>query len=198
MKFVVAVMLLGLPLSAHRLDEYLQATLLSLHADRVSAEMTLTPGVAVLPELLAGMDANGDGVLSESEQRVYSDRVLHDVVLIADGHRLSPQLVRVEFPSLNDLKEGLGEIRMEYDARLPEGARRLRLENRHESKIAAYQVNVLAPTDAGLEIVEQQRNATQAEYEVAFTEAGDHFYAPAWAGLVLLGVVVVTYHHQHG
>jgi hypothetical protein len=106
--------------------------------------------------------------------------------------------VRVEFPSLSDLKEGLGEIRMEYDARLPEGARRLRLENRHEAKIAAYQVNVLAPSVPGLEIVEQKRNATQAEYEVAFTQAGDHSYAPAWAGLVLLGIVVVTYHHQHG
>ena len=200
MKLALFALLIAVPLSAHRLDEYLQATLLSLHAAWVTAEMTLTPGVAVWPELLKSIDTNGDGAVSESEQRVYADRVLRELSLIVDGHRLSPQLVSVAFPEAVELAEGRGEIRVDYDARLPEGrgARRLQLENRHESKIAAYQVNVLAPTEAGLEIVEQKRNATQSEYEVAFRQPGTSTWVPAWAGLVLLGVVVVTYHHQHG
>ena len=37
----------GAPASAHRLDEYLQATTIALEKNRVHAELRLTPGVAV-------------------------------------------------------------------------------------------------------------------------------------------------------
>ena len=38
--------LIALPASAHRLDEYLQGTIISVEKNRLHAEMTLTPGVA--------------------------------------------------------------------------------------------------------------------------------------------------------
>jgi len=39
------------PASAHRLDEYLQGTIVSIEKTQVRAQMTLTPGVAVFERL---------------------------------------------------------------------------------------------------------------------------------------------------
>jgi hypothetical protein len=68
---VAAAILLSLvrSASAHRLDEYLQATIISVEKDRVQASMRLIPGVAVSSIVLASIDADGDGVISETEHR---------------------------------------------------------------------------------------------------------------------------------
>jgi REP element-mobilizing transposase RayT len=59
----VAILLaLGGAVFAHRLDEYLQATLISVEQDHVHASMRLIPGVAVSSFVLASIDTNGDGV----------------------------------------------------------------------------------------------------------------------------------------
>ena len=58
--------------------EYLQATTISAEKDRVQAQIRLTPGVAVFPVVLARIDADAGGVISEAEQRAYSERVLDD------------------------------------------------------------------------------------------------------------------------
>src|SRR5262249_5569526 len=76
---------IGAPAFPHRLDEYLQATTISVEKDRVRAEVRLTPGVAVLPVVLARVDRDGDGVLSTVEQRAYAQRVLRDLSLAVDG-----------------------------------------------------------------------------------------------------------------
>ena len=78
----------GMPLSAHRLDEYLQATTISVEEDRVQGEIRLTPGVAVSPIVLAKIDTNADDVISEAEQRAYAEAVLRDLSLTIDGDRL--------------------------------------------------------------------------------------------------------------
>src|SRR5580693_3524195 len=105
-----AMVWLGTSASAHRLDEYLQATLLSVEKESVHGSMRLTPGVAVTPFVLAGVDANADGVISESERKAYAERLLRDVSLKIDGRELSPQLISVEFPGVEEMKQGLGEI----------------------------------------------------------------------------------------
>ena len=63
-----AVMLLSAATQtlAHRLDEYLQATTFIVDGDHVEAQMRLTPGVQVSDRVLAAIDANGDGVISEA------------------------------------------------------------------------------------------------------------------------------------
>ena len=53
--------------SAHRLDEYLQATTIALERDRLVLQLRLTPGVAVAARVLASLDTNGDGTVSEGE-----------------------------------------------------------------------------------------------------------------------------------
>src|SRR5690348_11127936 len=79
---------------AHRLDEYLQSTLISIEKDRVLGHMYLTPGVAVFPSVLAMIDTDRDGVISESEQRAYANLVLQQVSLKVDGELTAVRFVR--------------------------------------------------------------------------------------------------------
>jgi hypothetical protein len=129
-------LLAGAPASAHRLDEYLQATLISVEKDRVEAQMRLVPGVAVSSFVLTSMHANADGAISEAEQQAYAKRVLRDVSLKVDGVFLRPRLNSVEFPGVEEMKEGVGEIRIEFSAALPRGggSRRLVFENHHQNR----------------------------------------------------------------
>ena len=45
---------------AHRIDEYLQATLLTVERDHVQASMRLIPGVLVAPSVIDGIDSDHD------------------------------------------------------------------------------------------------------------------------------------------
>ena len=92
--------------SAHRVDEYLQATIFSVEKDQVRATMRLVPGIAVSSIVLAGIDTNADGVISEAEKRAYVERVLGDLSLTVDGNRLTPRLVSMDFPEVEEIKEG--------------------------------------------------------------------------------------------
>lgn len=169
-----ALLSLGGVASAHRLDEYLQATLITVGQDHVQASMRLIPGVAVASSVIASIDSDGDGVLSAAEQRAYAERVLGDLSLTLDGNRLRPQLVSLSFPSIEQMKEGLGEIELEFTADLPRGGpdRRLILENRHQDRKAAYLVNALVPRDPDIRIVAQNRNEQQSFYELDYVQGG--------------------------
>jgi hypothetical protein len=177
MRVAVASALLlvaGLPASAHRLDEYLQGALISVEKDRVQVQITLTPGVAIFPFLIASIDTDKDGVISEREQRAYAERVLQDVSLGIDGHRLTPQLSATRFPTMAEMKEGSGEIQLDLSAMLPSGARdrQLTFQNRHQSGISAYQVNCLIPRDPGIKVVKQNRNYLQSVYQLDYEQTG--------------------------
>ena len=60
--------------------------------------------------------------------------VLRDVSLTIDGERLHPRLVSVRFPGIEEMKEGLGEIQLEFDADV---AIKLSAEQRQERKLLA-------------------------------------------------------------
>jgi HupE / UreJ protein len=170
----VILLSLGGVASAHRLDEYLQATIISVEKDHVEASMRLIPGVAVSSSVIASIDSNGDGVISEAEQRAYAERVLGDLSLTIDGKSLKPKLVSADFPAIEQMKEGLGEIHIEFTADLPRGGpnRRLILENHHQNRNAAYLVNSLVPRDSDIQIVAQNRNEQQSFYQLDYVQAG--------------------------
>src|SRR5271168_2439928 len=149
--------------SAHRLDEYLQATIISVDKDHIQASMRMIPGVAVSSSVIASIDSNGDGVISPAEQRAYAERVLGDLSLAVDGKSVKPKLVSADFPQIELMREGLGEIHIDFTADLPPGGsnRRLILENHHQNQNAAYLVNCLAPRDRDIRIVAQNRNEQQ-------------------------------------
>ena len=166
---------LAAPAFAHRLDEYLQATIFSVEKDRVQAFMRLTPGVAVSSTIIPGIDTNGDGIISDTERRSYAKRVLGDLALSVDGHRLKPRLVSVDCTGIREMKEGLGEIRIEFSADLPPSNgsnRRLVFENHHQNRIAAYLVNCLVPHDQTIQIAAQGRNENQSFYQLDYVQAG--------------------------
>jgi hypothetical protein len=172
---VVAMLLLSAaPTAAHRLDEYLQATLLSVEKGRVVAQMTLIPGVAVFPIVLAAIDADGDGVISTTEQHSYAAHVLRDLTLNVNGSHLEPRLISVSVPSVAEMKEGRGEIHLDFTADLPPSAfhRKLTFENRHQAQIAAYQINALVPSDPDIRVVSQNRNYSQSYYELNYEQSG--------------------------
>jgi len=188
MKLLVVCLLLGVCAYAHRLDEYLQTTLISVEKSGVQAEMTLTPGIAVLPVVWAAIDRDGNGIISEGEQRDYAARVLRDVSLTVDGVRLAPRLVSAQFPSPEFLREGMGEIRIAFraDVQGAGGARKLAFQNHHFAQIAAYQVNCLVPRDRDIEVVAQTRNYVQSMYGLDYVQASGKMPAWVWAPVVLL------------
>jgi len=185
---IVILLSLGVPAFAHMLDEYLQAAIISLEKDRIDVSMRLIPGVAVSSAVLASIDTNADDVISETERRAYAERVLGDLSLIIDGSRLRSQLVSVNFPSIEEMKEGLGDIQIEFNADLPSGAsnRKLVFENHHQSRIAAYLVNCLVPRDRNTRVIAQNRNENQSFYQLDYMQAGNRSnpqFSKWWSGM---------------
>jgi hypothetical protein len=178
----------GAAAHAHRLDEYLQATLISVEKNRIQAEIRLTPGIAVIPVVLASIDTNGDGVIVETEQRAYAERVLRELSLKLDGEPLRLRLMSAKFPPVSELKEGHGEIQIELAANFytnparTGSSRRLVFENRHLSGISAYLVNCLVPHDPDLQVVAQNRNYLQSFYQLEYTQAGVSSHPLLWLG----------------
>ncbi len=98
--------------AAHRLDEYLQATLIGVTRDGIDVEIQLTPGVAMLPVLMAVIDQDRDGRISSGEERAYVGRVAREVELRVDGVPAPLSLIESNFPTIEAMREGLGTIRM--------------------------------------------------------------------------------------
>ncbi len=176
------------PASAHRLDEYLQATIISVEKDRVQAFMRLIPGVAVSAVVISSIDTNGDGIISDTERQAYAERVLRDLSFMMDGKSLEPRLISINFPGTEEMKEGLGEIQIEFRADLPHGGadRRLVFENHHQRRISAYLVNCLIPRDREIQIVAQNRNENQSFYQLDYVQAGSRsgpLSIPWWSSL---------------
>lgn len=199
MKAMLGVAILlwaGTPAIAHRLDEYLQATLISIEKDRVQAEIRLTPGVAVLPVVLAKIDSDADGSISEAEQHAYAESVLRDLSLTVDGDGLRLRLVSTKFPKIEEMKEGRGEIQLEVMGEVPVSSRNRRLvfENHHEGAIAAYLVNTLVPRDPNIRITGQNRNYKQSSYQLDYVQTGGaapvfvawRLGAGGWLGIIAL------------
>src|SRR5580658_194191 len=135
--------------SAHRIDEYLQATLLSVETGRIQASMRLIPGIVVAPDVIAAIDSNGDGTFSEDEKRAYAQRVLDDLSITIDGTSVKPAMISWSYPEPAQMREGLGEIHIEYKADLTNSRqnRNLILTNHHLNSASVYLVNALVPQD---------------------------------------------------
>ena len=176
---------LTVPAFAHRLDEYLQATIISLEEDRVVGQINLTPGVAVFPLVMATIDTNLDGVISSAEQVAYAKRVLADLSLSIDGDRMGLELISAAFPKIETMKEGFGDIQVDFAASFATYRRRHELvfENHHQGPISAYLVNCLAPRDPEIRVVAQRRNYEQSRYQVEYSQSRLGMLSLArWAG----------------
>jgi hypothetical protein len=175
------------PALAHQLDEYLQATLVSIEPGRIRFQINLTPGVAVADKWLGLIDLNLDGVISTNESAAYAEAFKRDLIVRLDGRKVELNLDALNFPELAEVRAGWGIMQLEYslDTRsLAGGPHKLAMENRHRPVTSVYLFNAAKPESATIQISGQKRNQNQSVGEIAFD-----FHPPvksiAPAGLVL-------------
>ena len=168
--FAIAMLSVATPSVAHRLNEYLQATTIGLEGERLSVQLRLTPGVDIVRNVIADIDVDADGVLSEPECQAYAERVRLDVRLSVDNRSQPLRLVSSAFEPIDRMLSGQGEIVLLFDADKPRGAgpHTVSFVNHHWPAAAAYLVNVLQPGGGGVHIDGQHRTYDQSEYRVDF------------------------------
>jgi hypothetical protein len=156
----------GAELSAHRLDEYLQAARLAIDPGRVQIELDLTPGVAVAEAIFADIDRDRDGSMSAEEQRAYGSVVLSALKLQVDGRPLRMQLSASSFPDAGAMRRGEGTIRIQSAATLPRlsaGPHQLLFRNSHDPDHSVYLANALVPESDQVVVTSQRRDSDQSE-----------------------------------
>jgi hypothetical protein len=208
MRRLAAILLLAMSLAvnaaAHRLDEYLQASLIGLTQAGVDLEIQLTPGVAVLPVVIAAIDRDHDGRISDQEARAYAALVAGEVELRVDGKPASLSLIESTFPALEQMRQGLGTIRLKLRASRFESyssGHELSFINRHLPEVSVYLVNCLAAPGDGLTVGLQTRDDAQRSIRFAYsfgkgTNQGATWFArePFWLamiGTLLLARIVI-------
>ena len=193
MKLVAVSLLLAISLAGgadgHRLDEYLQATLIGVTRDGVDLEINLTPGIAVLPAVMAEIDRNRDGRISPEEEQAYSTEVIRDLELRVDGKVVPLRLIGSRFPSVEDMREGLGTIRLNLHT--DSSGHELRFENRHMQKVSVYLVNCLASGDSGLLAGSPIRAEDQRSIRFTYSFANSSSW-PAQGTFWIAGIGMVT------
>ena len=157
------------PAESHRLDEYLQATRLAFSPDRVVVELDLTPGVSVAPQIFAMIDGDRDTRVSTTEIESYGRSVLRDLSLQIDGEQYPLTLRRAESPSWDDIREGVGTIRLEAFADAPlakRGRHHVVYQNSHEATSGVYLVNALVPSSDAVTLGASRRDALQRRMDL--------------------------------
>ena len=165
--------------AAHRLDEYLQASRVALDRDRISLEIDLTPGAAMASDAVGLLDLDGDGTISPAEAGAYGERVLKDLIVTLDRRPIVMHLTRAEVPSIAEMHDGLGTIRLTAVGQVSSpaaGRRQLDLRNAHEPMPSVYLANAMMPGDEAISVVRQSRDPRQQElrvdYEIALGLSG--------------------------
>lgn len=155
-------------------------------------ELNLTPGIDLADAIVADIDRNRDGSLSQDEQRAYGSVVLSGLTLEVDGSPVRAQLTAATFPDLETMKRGEGSIRMQLAGTLPRlsaGPHQLLFRNRHESNRSVYLANALVPATSDVTVMTQKRDTNQTELTIDYLlRAAPPRPAPAW----LLGSLAVA------
>jgi len=198
---LVSVAVLGMwggcpvPAGAHRLDEYLQATRLSIDLERLRLEIDLTAGVSVAPQVFSSIDTDHDGQVSIAEREAYAQEVLRAIALSIDDRPTPVVLDDSWFPELRDMSLGVGMIRVRATATVPSvavGRHTVSYANNHRPLASVYLVNALVPTDPRIEIVQQRRDVAQRVLMLEYRVIPEARWARlSWSlvGLAMIGLL---------
>ena len=104
--FAVLSAWLAAPAAAHRVDEYLQATRLSIDTERVDLEIDLTAGSALAYQVFGWIDTNRNGEISDAEGQVYARQVLDCSRTEGRWLARAHQFGRNQFPSISRHESG--------------------------------------------------------------------------------------------
>ena len=167
--------------AAHRLDDYLQATTISLKPNHLILQLRLIPGVDVASRVLVSIDTNGDGIITDGEKQRYAAWVRHDLSLTLNGQPITLKLMASLFPTIGEINQGMGGIGLTFEGSLPPGRSdyRLTVENHHQPEITVYLVNCLLPDDSNIHIIGQSRNVNQSVYQLHFAVEGLSLHRPS-------------------
>ena len=188
----IVVVLMGSALGAHQIDEYVQATRVSVSRDRIGVLLDLTPGVAVAPSLIEHLDRDGDQHISPLEAEAYGREVLSALTATLDAAALPLRLTRVEVPPAGELRDGVGAIRLEAtaDAVASAGRHHLTIRNTHRPQQSVYLANALIPAEDDIRIVRQDRDARQQLYGLEYDLAAPR--SSATLGWMLAAAAVLA------
>jgi nickel/cobalt transporter (NicO) family protein len=184
--------------SAHRLDECLQAARVGVAPNRVEIELDVTPGTAVADAIVSDIDGNGDGSLSAVEQRIYVRRVLGSVDVIIDDHATALTPGPSTFPDVDALRLGEGTIRLRAFVPIADagdGNHRVLFRNRYRRDVSVYLANALVPQSHRVAITGQRHEAGQRELEIDYiVDSGRSTSTVAWllGGMATLLAVLLV------
>ena len=186
----------GARVSAHRLDEFLQAVRIAVERRGVQLEMNLTPGIVVADGVIRAIDADRNGVLSQQEQQAYVGRVLSALTLrVDDSSPLHMQLTGSTFPDVAALRAGDGAISIRSKAdvsRLPVGPHRLFFHNKNAAGNSVYLANALVPEDDDVAVTGQQRAGDQSQLTIEFVVRETSASRAQWAWIGLAGAFMLA------
>ena len=180
---------LHLTVSAHVLDQYLQVAQIALAPDGVRVELRLIPGVQVADRICPLIDTDGNGQITTAEEQAYARRVLQDVALAVNGVNAPLTLTELQFPTQQEMREGLGTIRLTLTAAGTLGAaaqQQIHFRNNHAPELSVYLVNALVPTASEIKISGQERDPLQREMRLRFdVTPTDTVRQRSWTGVFM-------------
>lgn len=181
--------------AAHVLDQYEQVALIDLSSSGVRIELRLIPGIEVAERICTVIDADHDGQITKVEEQAYAQRVLQDLKLALNGVDTPMTLTDIRFPTQQEMREGLGTIRLSFATAATLGAadhQQLYFRNDHQPELGAYLVNALVPTTSEIKISGQERDPLQREIRLSFDVAtGEKRGQWDWKGVLLSGLCLV-------
>jgi len=188
---LVAIVAFPRAAAAHRLDEYLQATRISIAPDAILLEIDLTPGAEIGPMVFALINTDRDGRISSAEGRAYANHAVRDIILELDGRPKLLAVERTRFPSFEEMRAGTGTVRIEARATqsaLSPGRHTLRYQNSDRPDGSVYLVNALVPSSPKIEITDQHRDPLQREIRLSFNVTSGAAASVAAPLLVVVGL----------
>ncbi len=178
--------------SAHRLDECLQAARIAVEPERIELEMSLTPGVDVADAIIGEIDRDGDRSFSTREQQAFATRVLASLDLNHDSRPVDLAGGPATFPDVDALRRGEGTIHLRSTAAVPaqvEGQHQVSFRNRYRPDVSVYLANALVPESNRITVTAQRRDPSQRALTIDYVMRGAR---PASMSTWLLSGVAVA------
>jgi hypothetical protein len=153
---------------AHRLDELLQTTFVSVGADRVRVDVSLTPGAQIASKVVGRIDADSDGAFSAAEREAFARQVVDAIEVTIDGQRSALTLDGAQFPLPADLAAGTASVRINAFTPAPAtGSHQMTVENGFERAMGVYLMEIRSP-EPGTTVERQIRDPLQRTVRVDY------------------------------
>ena len=150
----------------------LLVSVIALESRDLTITLSMTPGHDIADRIIALIDGDRDGTLSESEMGAYADTVVSDLSLVIDGKGIPMTIDSVGMPSVPALKDGTEAMVIRLSAPIPRkpGRHEVEYRNGHLSEIAKRLVNTKVPPPS-MSIDSQDRSPDQSFYRLQINVA---------------------------